>query len=324
MMTANRGHILSTADEDILGVHSLDSFSFTVPDLATAESFHKAFGLDVETSGNALLLRTFGSDHVWTRIFEAETKALNYLSFGVFDQDLDRFHQRLGQMGVKRLDPPKGVESNGFWFRDPDGTYLELKVAPKSSPDRKNHGTHPSSPEGIMGAPTNSKRVDTKPTRMAHILVFTRNVQKAVDFYSSVLGLALSDRCGDLIAFMHGRHGSDHHMIAFVKSDGPGIHHTSWDVGTINEIGVGAMQMADKGYSKGWGLGRHVLGSNLFHYVGDPWGSYAEYSCDIDFIPKQMTWEAGDYAPEDAFYIWGPTPPEDWDINHEWEARKAR
>ena len=80
-----------------------------------------------------------------------------------------------------------------------------------------------------------------------------------------------------MIAFMHAVHGSDHHVIAFVKSDGPGLHHLSWDVGSINDIGLGAMQMADRGFSAGWGLGRHVLGSNYFHYVRDPWGSYAEY-----------------------------------------------
>lgn len=80
---------------------------------------------------------------------------------------------------------------------------------------------------------------------------------------------------------MHGIHGSDHHLIAFSRSSAPGLHHCSWDVSDINQIGMGAMQMADKGYSRGWGLGRHVLGSNYFHYVRDPWGSYSEYSADI-------------------------------------------
>ena len=42
----------------------------------------------------------------------------------------------------------------------------------------------------------------------------------------------------------------------------------------IDDIGIGAA-MADKGYHKGWGLGRHVLGSNYFHYVRDPWGASA-------------------------------------------------
>ena len=102
------------------------------------------------------------------------------------------------------------------------------------------------------------------------MLLFTPRHPATIKFYSEVLGLRLSDRSGDMIAFMHGIHGSDHHMIAFVKSDGPGLHHLSWDVASINEIGLGAMQMADKGFVAGWGLGRHVLGSNYFHYVRDP------------------------------------------------------
>jgi catechol 2,3-dioxygenase-like lactoylglutathione lyase family enzyme len=149
--------------------------------------------------------------------------------------------------------------------------------------------------------------------------MFTADVPKAIDFYSRVLGLRLSDRSGDGICFMHGIHGSDHHLVAFAKSSAPGLHHCSWDVGNINEIGKGAMQMAEKGFQKGWGLGRHVLGSNYFHYVRDPWGSYSEYSADIDYIPSTCDWDAGDYPPEDSIYLWGPELPKDFIINHEVE-----
>ena len=156
-----------------------------------------------------------------------------------------------------------------------------------------------------------------QPRRLAHILVFTRDVPKTIKFYGEVLGLRLSDRSGDMIAFMHAIHGSDHHVIAFVKAEGPGLHHLSWDVPSINHIGLGAMQMADKGFTAGWGLGRHVLGSNYFHYVRDPWGSYSEYSSDVDYIPADHDWKGGDHPPEDSFYVWGPTPPADFAFNHE-------
>jgi hypothetical protein len=99
-----------------------------------------------------------------------------------------------------------------------------------------------------------------------------------------------------------------------------GDHHCSWDVGSIEEIGLGAMQMADRGFSKGWGLGRHVLGSNYFHYVRDPWGSHCEYSSDIDYIPADCDWKGGDHAPE--AYIWGPEPPRDFFV-HNYEAEQV-
>ena len=111
---------------------------------------------------------------------------------------------------------------------------------------------------------------------------------------------------------MHGIHGSDHHMIALAKSGGPGLHHLSWDVASINEVGLGAMQMADKGYSAGWGLGRHVLGSNYFHYVRDPWGSWCSTRQISTTSPPIMTGRAEIIRRRDSFYLWGPTPPSDF------------
>ena len=131
---------------------------------------------------------------------------------------------------------------------------------------------------------------------------------KAIDFYTRVLGLRLSDHSGGIIAFLHGAHGSDHHMVAFAHSDAPGFHHLSWDVGSVDEIGAGAMHMHGKGYDKGWGLGRHVLGSNYFHYVQDPWGSFREYSAAIDFVPSDFDWKAADHPPEELVLRLGPRP----------------
>lgn len=316
-MTANRGIIEASTGTGLLGVHSLDTFSFSVPDLAQADAFHRSFGLTTRLRDGALELLTEGSDHVWGRIVEGAKKALSYLSFGIYEEDLERFKLHLKANGIRQVDPPTGLESNGLWVRDFEGTLVELKVASKSSPDEKSHGTMASSAPGVAGAPKRSTGGLVIPSRMSHILLFTSDVDRAVSFYTRVFGLGLSDRAGSDIAFLHGKHGSDHHMVAFVRSTAPGIHHTSWDVPSVHQVGLGAMNMADRGYSEGWGLGRHVLGSNYFHYVRDPWGSYAEYSCDMDYIPRDIDWAAADHDGEDAFYIWGPKPPADFGVNHE-------
>jgi catechol 2,3-dioxygenase len=300
-----------------LGVHSLDHFTLLVPDVAEAEKFYGLFGLDLKDEGGNLSIYTHGHPHRWGTIAEGPRKKLNYVSFGAFEDDMPRFRERLERMRIDRLDPPKGFESNGLWFRDPDGTLVEIRVAEKSSPSAKTQFTMTGGAPGRQNAPNRSKAPAVHPRRLAHILLFTRDIPKAVAFYRDVLGMRLSDRSGDLIAFMHGIHGSDHHMIAFVKSEGPGLHHCSWDVGSINDIGVGATHMADKGFAYGWGLGRHVLGSNYFHYIRDPWGSYSEYSCDIDFIPVDKDWQAADQPAEDSFYMWGPQPPQDFAHNFE-------
>jgi hypothetical protein len=68
----------------------------------------------------------------------------------------------------------------------------------------------------------------------------------------------------------HSRQRPSHDRLRQVECARPSSF--SWDVGSVDEIGAGAVHMLGKGYDRGGGLSRHVLGSNLFHYVRDPWG----------------------------------------------------
>jgi len=316
-MTEIKGHIDPIRRPGELGIHSVDHFHFVVPNLKDAQNFYSEFGLEVSERKNRLALGTRGSPHVWGFVGEGPRKKHQHVSFGAFEDDIESFAARLQDMRIPRLDPPTDIDSNGLWFRDHDGNLVEIAVKPKTSPNEKSVFTQISAGPGERGAPLRSAMRRTYPRRLAHVLMFTTDVTKAVEFYTRVLGLRLSDHSGDGIAFLHGIHGSDHHMIAFARSNAPGLHHFSWDVGSVDEIGAGAMHMLGKGYDRGWGLGRHVLGSNLFHYVRDPWGSYSEYSADIDYVPADCDWTCGDHHPEDSFYAWGPNVPADFVHNYE-------
>ena len=315
-MAKLKADVPAATRSDALGVHSVDHFVLEVPDLELGRQFYANFGLGVREVRSSLHLCAGEDSHCWGILTEGSKKRLHSITFGAFEEDLAEFKKRLDQMGIRRLDPPRGFGSDGLWFRDIDDTLIEIRVAEKSSPNEKSPVSNPSPPPGVRGMPGRGEAPGVRPRRFSHILVFTRDVARAINFYSSVLGLRLSDEAG-VVAFMHGVHGSDHHVLAFAKSEGAGLHHTSWDVASVQEIGLGAMRMAESGFAQGWGLGRHVLGSNYFHYIRDPWGSYAEYSSDIDFIPCRMEWKSVSHNPEDAFYLWGPTPPADFAKNYE-------
>jgi len=84
-----------------------------------------------------------------------------------------------------------------------------------------------------------SKVAKVHPLYLSHILLFTADVDQSMDFFCNGLGLRLSDRSGSSIAFPHSPHGSDHHLAALAKSTGPGLHHTSWCVPSIDAVGLG-------------------------------------------------------------------------------------
>lgn len=299
-------------------VHSVHRFVFSVPELKAAEHFYCSFGLDVRKQGDALNLHTDGYDHAWASIHASgKPKRLEYLSFGIDAADKATFASRIAEHGIGREAHPLS-DGSGLWLRNPDGIAVQLVIAPKVSPSEKTQ-IHPkiSVPAGEGAAPSRSQVQQVRPRRLSHVLFFTPDVTRMVRFCTDILGLRLSDHSGEGVAFMHGAHGSDHHLVAFAKSDGPGLHHSSWDVGSIDDVGSGSEQMRNAGYTQGWGVGRHVLGSNYFYYVRDPWGSWAEFSHDIDFIPHNLDWPAADHPPHDSMHVWGPALPEDFITNHE-------
>ena len=298
---------LLPASENSVAVHSLDHFRLAVPDLDEAVRFYEAFGLDVRRDGDTAELRTAGSSHVWARLSPGERKRLTGLTFGIFPEDAGRFAE---QLGVARSD-------GGLCTATPDGVPVELIVAPKVTPTAKSSFVVASPGDPARGAGARSRVAKVRPRRLAHLSMYTADVQRSIDFFHDRLGLRVSDRSADIVAFMHSPHGSDHHLVALASSTGAGMHHCSWDVASLEEVGQGAAQMAAAGFPDGWGLGRHVLGSNYFHYVRDPWGSYSEYSADMDYIPAGAAWQEGDHPVDDSFYQWGPVPPEDFVRNYE-------
>jgi catechol 2,3-dioxygenase-like lactoylglutathione lyase family enzyme len=308
----------------VTAVHSLHRFVFTVPDLDEAARFYTAFGLDVRRDGQRIDLYTFGHPHRWGSVHRAAgLKKLQYLGFAAYPEDLEPLERHLETLGIARIEPHPLADEPGVWFRDPDGTAVQVLVATKVSPDTREPSAPRIVPPGKGAAPSRSAAGTVRPQRLSHILLFSADVLRSARFYSESVGLRLSDRSADIIAFLHGAHSSDHHMLAFAKSEGPGLHHSSWVVPDVDEVGLGMEQMTAKGYAEGWGVGRHVIGSNYFRYVRDPWGSFAEYSAGIDFIPADVEWQAADHPLADSFYVWGPPPPDYFVVNHEIAARAA-
>jgi predicted enzyme related to lactoylglutathione lyase len=172
-MTAQRGYVPPSDKTDAVGVHSLDHFALQVPDLFTAQRFYSGFGLDVREDKNALALKTIGQDQSWGVVTEGANKRLHHISFGCFADDLERLKRRAEANAVRLVDAPTGFASNGFWLYDHAGLLVEVKVAPKTSPDRKMSGIWSSSPAGMAGAPVRAAAPVVHPRRLAHVLSFT-------------------------------------------------------------------------------------------------------------------------------------------------------
>lgn len=297
-------------------IRNLQHFALAVPDLEVGRAFYEAFGLIESARRNSLVMRCDDRDQDQVVLLEGPGRRLHHVSFGIQQGDLAAMKARLEANGIVLLDPPYAEAPGGLWLRDPDGTLVNLQVA-EGQPSAAAAAMPLNCPGDFRriarrGAP--SRDAQTRPRRLGHVLLFSPDVRRMTRFYTELLGMRLSDTvAGGMLAFMRSAGDSDHHVLALAHSDRPGFHHASFEVGSIDEIVRGTERLTEAGYKPSWGLGRHVVGSNFFYYIRDPWNGLAEYFFDIDFVPGDADWQARDWDPRDGFFLWstgGPPPPD--------------
>ncbi len=299
-------------------IRSFLHYALEVPDQAVGQRYYQDFGLrDATGASNAVRLRPARADRDAVLLYPGPRKRLHHLCYGATGPDFAEVRESIRRAGVKELDGPADAPEGGIWVRDEDGNLVSIReeAAPELpvDPPPQLNGPGYAPRQAVRGAP--DRHGAPVPRRLGHVLLFSPDINRQVDFYTRVLGLKLSDRSDGIIAFV--RCGTDHHTLALLASGGPGFHHGSFQMGSVDEIALGAARMVERGWQPGWGLGRHVIGSNFFYYMRDPWGSFSEYYFDLDYIPEECAWQPRDFPAEDALYVWGPPVPEDFGENKE-------
>ncbi|WP_433602419.1 VOC family protein [Nocardia sp. CA-135953] len=300
----------------MLRVKGLLHYGLQVPSPDKGANFYSAFGLETLERDNAIVVRCDGREQDQTVLLEGRVKRLHHVAFAVEPDSLPEWQRYLEGLGLKLLDAPIEVQG-GLWFRDHEDNLVNLR---DEGIARWREFATTDAQDANVG--DRVRRIDQarwlnadekpRPQRLGHMLIFSSDLAASEAFYTRTLGLRLSDRIRGIATFMNSGPG-DHHVFGFVPAAHPGLHHSSWMVADIDQIAMGARNMAAAGYTKGWGLGRHTLGSNLFHYIQDPWGSWIEYSGDMDCITED--WKPNDWDCPPA--VWCPEMPADFITNQE-------
>src|SRR2546430_15436448 len=94
-----------------------------------------------------------------------------------------------------------------------------------SHPRPEDGGPPPADPPPALNSPGHTSRIgargcpdrfEARPRRLGHVLLFSGDLERMIDFYTRVLGMKLSDRCPGIIAFL--RCTPDHHNLALLAS----------------------------------------------------------------------------------------------------------
>lgn len=292
------------------------------PDLDAMESFLIDFGMvRSHRTPDALYMRGHGPAHHVHVVHKGEPKFLGFAFEAASRADLDKLAATEGFSPVRPIDGPGG----GLATRTTDPMGLEidvvfgietLKPLTDGAPRKLNMG----STFQRVGAVQRIEQGPAHVKRFGHLALNVPDVQVALDWYHARFGLIVSDAINlapgmPVAAFTRcdkGAEPADHHSILFANSMGAGgqsgLNHLSWEVLDIDDLHAGNEHLAGRGRRHEWGIGRHLLGSQVFDYWRDPWGHIHEHWTDGDQLDASIP--AGDCTPDVALSSqWGPNPP---------------
>jgi catechol 2,3-dioxygenase-like lactoylglutathione lyase family enzyme len=291
-------------------LHGLSSLTFGVPNIADVTKYYEDFGLTTtrqDADGTTYLATVEGGEQLL--VAHADRRRLLAMSVGADDQDdLDRIASQL-----TRLDLSVARSPGRITVRDPGTEVLvsvevrpRLEQAPAEAPAYNGPGRQARVNDRAAGV----ERTGTvRPRRLGHVVLGSVDQPSSQRFFTEGLGFKISDLVKGQAAFM--RCSTDHHNVLVQAAPITLLHHTSWQVDDVDEIGRGAMSMLEEAPDRHvWGLGRHHLGSNFFWYLKDPAGNFSEYYSDMDCIVDDELWEPGVWEGMKSLYSWGPPPPD--------------
>jgi catechol 2,3-dioxygenase-like lactoylglutathione lyase family enzyme len=285
--------------QPIVRLHSLRAVQLRVPTLEESSSFYaEVWGLSVvEEDRDDTWLRGTGQNHHVLQLSRAERNGLGRISFAVrTPAEIDEAARRLTARGLPLFREPGPLDAAGggygLQFADPEGRLVELSA-------------------DVESVVPLSQDV-AKPVGVTHVVLNTVDIDAAVAFYTSVLGLRVSDWSEHQMAFL--RCNSDHHCIAFNQAQWTSVNHVAYEMRSIDYFMRGIGSLRHHGITPLWGPGRHGPGNNTFSYFADPAGLVCEYTSDVaQVVEDQWLCRVWRRVPE-LSDLWGTAGPPPKDI----------
>jgi catechol 2,3-dioxygenase-like lactoylglutathione lyase family enzyme len=298
---------------------------FKKKDLAEAERFWNDFGMvTVSRSADQLVMRGAGTEPAILLATKGNKSRYVGAAFVVpSDTDFARLERESNAVPLAPGRIPGG--GRGVELKDPDGNELWLiadwKAVPVLPSRQPMH--YDMNALGDVQRINRTVRTPIEPAlvgRPGHVVYQTSNFEVMAEWYMRHLGLIPTDvqyleDGSPLITFFRldlGKRPADHHTLVLASALQARYEHSAWEVIDLDALGQGQQIMRARGHKHFWGIGRHLLGSQLFDYWKDADGFDFEHYTDGDiftadhetrYVPFSTgsIWAWGDDAPKEIF-----------------------
>jgi len=274
---------------------------FERPDLDEAAHFLSDFGLSVShRDTDSLYLRAADPSAYCYRIHRAaQARFLGYgLEVGRLG-DLERLAQIQGASAIEQIEHPGGGKQ--VRLLDPSGFIVEAICGQSASvplPHRAALSLNLADKQPRINKAQRPPVAPPEILRLGHVVIEVADYQATCAWYTEHFGLIPSDiqvlpDGSPIVTFMRldrGEIPTDHHTLAIAQGFTATYSHSAYEVVDADALGMGQRVLRERGWKHSWGIGRHILGSQIFDYWQDPWADKHEHYCDGDlFTATQPT-----------------------------------
>jgi catechol 2,3-dioxygenase-like lactoylglutathione lyase family enzyme len=277
----------------VIRIEDVAHVRYAAPDLAVMRRFLEDFGMICFEAGGRLYGR--GSDGR-PFVHATEPGAARFLALGLRAESLADLARLAASEGVpvENLDEPGGGQV--VRLTDPDGYSVEVvagqaKAQAGALPADQPFNTAASKPRfrqmvRLEASPAHVKRI-------GHAVLKVRDFRASEKWYKDRFGFLTSDEVEaakdvPLGAFMRcdrGAKPADHHTLFLAQLPGElGILHAAFEVANLDDLMLGHQHLKAARREAAWGVGRHIMGSQIFDYWKDPFGNELEHWTDGDLF----------------------------------------
>ena len=298
---------------------------YQVTDLARMEAFLRDFGMvRVELDGARVFMRGSGSaPFIYEARLGADSRFLG-AGFRVREHtDLEELSKLEGSGPVEAMhDAPGG--GHRVRMRMADGCEIDAVhgmepaklLATRDAISLNTARAKPRSNAFVRVA-----RTAAPVAKLGHFVLHVRDHRATLAWLRQRLGLIASDymgppgapedAAGTFLRVDCKAELVDHHCLLVLGTDKPGVHHSSFEVEDVDALMAGHDFLLERGYSLDCGVGRHLLGSQIFDYWRDPFGFRIEHYTDGDVVNDRHV-PAIFSGTTDQTTQWGAKPPKDF------------
>ncbi|MBC9249746.1 glyoxalase [Pseudomonas alcaligenes] len=292
---------------------------FERPDLQRAERFLGDFGLRVaQRDADSLYLRGTGSAPYCYQVQRGnQARFLGFALSLASRADLQRLANLPGASAIENVQAPGGGER--VRLRDPSGFLVEALYGQTPAAAVAHRPALPLNQVDSSPRINDTQRPPIAPPeviKLGHVVLEVADFQATCAWYSEHFGFIPSDiqvlpDGSPAVAFLRldlGETPADHHTLAIAQGFMATYSHSAFEVVDADAVGVGQRILRERGWKHAWGIGRHILGSQIFDYWQDPWGDKHEHYCDGDLFTAAQPTGLHGVSPE-AMAQWGQRMP---------------